>query len=91
MLTYAKILKSIIVFKYLFLYSFKGGVNQSETTSRSFMRVKSREPVKNPNFCKFLLITSKNADVSKTSVTSYGFFGVEFFSRGVGPCPCQRI
>ena len=78
-----KTLKSIMVFKYLFLYSFKRGINQGEATSRLFMRVKRHEPMKNP----FLQIF---ADVSKNLVTSYGF-GVEFFSRGVGPCPCQRI
>ena len=67
-------LKSIMVFKYLFLYSFKGGVNQGEATSRLFMRVKRHEPMKNP----FLQIF---ADVSKNLVTSYGFLGWNFFQE----------
>ena len=69
-----KTLKSIMVFKYLFLYSFKGGVNQGEATSRLFMRVKRHEPMKNP----FLQIF---ADVSKNLVTSYGFWGGIFVKR----------
>ena len=52
-----------------------------QATSRSFLREKSRDPVKNPNLPNFLLMTLKNADVSKNLVTSYGFSGWHFFQE----------